>query len=318
MESTRIIMRKCMETDKKIQILLSTYNGEKYLREQLDSYLQLEGYENIKVLIRDDGSTDGTLDILDEYHQKYGFEVIKGQNLGVNKSIFELLRLSDKKCDYFALSDQDDVWLPYKFKTALGKLGQYDKNIPLLFASCSEVVTEDLEYLGSTLVPKKGVGFLNAMVQNVTPGHTQVFNRALLEQLVSHNADNILIVDWWIYLVASGIGQVVFTEEFTVMHRQHGGNSVGYETNPYRRFVNRLRNIKTETPNAISLQLRNFQIWYGNLIDIKYKNELERYFVCQKNMLYRLIYILSCNVYRQTKLESLAFRLLYLTGKYNI
>ena len=75
---------------KKIQILLSTYNGEHFLREQLDSFLRLEGFDNVAVLIRDDGSTDSTRDILREYSEKHGFEVILGDNVGLNASMMEL------------------------------------------------------------------------------------------------------------------------------------------------------------------------------------------------------------------------------------
>ncbi|MCY1713490.1 glycosyltransferase [Caproiciproducens galactitolivorans] len=318
MENTRIITKKCMETDRKIQILLSTYNGEKYLREQLDSYLKLEGFENIKVLIRDDGSTDSTPDILDEYHQNCGFEIVKGQNLGVNRSMFELFRLSDKTCDYFALSDQDDVWLPCKFKIALDKLEQYDSNLPLLFASCSQVVTKDLKPLGSTLIPKKGVGFFNAMVQNVTPGHTQVFNLALMQQLIENYTKNILVMDWWIYLVASGIGKVVFTNQFTVLHRQHGDNAVGYELNKRKNFLHRIKRIRSDQANAISIQLQAFFNCYQSKIKQENKEEVDRYFIYQKSFISRFFYVLKCRTYRQTGLETIAFKVLYLFGKYNL
>ena len=119
---------------KKTQILLSTYNGEKYLHEQLDSFLSLDGYENIRVLIRDDGSHDGTVSILKKYRDQYGFELILGDNLGVNRSVFELLKSADLSCDMFALSDQDDVWLPHKINSALQALSTYDSGIPMLFS----------------------------------------------------------------------------------------------------------------------------------------------------------------------------------------
>src|SRR5471030_507539 len=105
----KIIMRKCMGTDKNIQILMTTYNGEKYLKEQLDSFTLLEGFEKIKVLIRDDGSNDNTVKIAEEYKKKYGFEIIRGENIGITNSIFELFKNSDKNCELFAISDQDDV-----------------------------------------------------------------------------------------------------------------------------------------------------------------------------------------------------------------
>ena len=93
---------------KKIEILLSTYNGEKYLREQLDSFISLENYSDVKVLIRDDGSTDSTRAILEEYRIQHGFEVILGDNIGLNASMHLLMLAADRECEYFAFSDQDD------------------------------------------------------------------------------------------------------------------------------------------------------------------------------------------------------------------
>ena len=122
MENTRDITKECTQEDntvlnKRIQILMSTYNGEKYLREQLDSFVNLDNFEEVKVLIRDDGSTDSTLEILDEYRLKYGFEIIKGINIGLNKSMMNLFKECDMECDYFAYSDQDDVCLSDKLIT---------------------------------------------------------------------------------------------------------------------------------------------------------------------------------------------------------
>lgn len=308
-----------MQTDKKVQILLSTYNGEKYLREQLNSFINLENYNQVKVLIRDDGSTDGTCNILKEYHERHGFEVLKGENIGVNKSIMELLQKCDLKCDYFALSDQDDVWLKDKITKALTVLENEDHKIPLLFASCSQVVDCELNPISSTLIPKKGVSFYNAMVQNVTPGHTQVFNRRLLELLLqSKSAQNIQVIDWWIYLVGSGLGKVIFINDFTVKHRQHGNNAVGYQTNFLISFRNRLQRIRQNKANLISKQLQDFNLYFGSQVEDKYSNELSSYFSYQRYLHTRIKYIFKTRTYRQSLLESFIFKTLYLLGKYKV
>lgn len=311
-------MQKCTKAGKNIQILLSTYNGEKYLREQLDSYVSLENFDQIKVLIRDDGSTDNTIEILGEYSRKYGFEVLKGKNVGVNKSIFELFANCDLSCDYFALSDQDDVWLKNKFTIALNRLSRVDNKKPALFASCSEIVDENLKPIGSSIVPLKGVSFYNAMIQNVAPGHTQVLNKALLLDLMEKGIENVHVVDGWIYLVAAGIGEVVFDNKFTVLHRQHSENSVGYELDFFKSTINRLKRVLKNQPSNITLQIKSFEKLYNEKLPYKFKNELTLFLESQNSFLNRIRYVLNCKVYRQTLYESIIFKTLYILGKYKI
>ena len=311
-------MRKCMKTDKRIQVLLSTYNGEKYLREQLDSFLLLEGVENIKVLIRDDGSTDHTPMILKEYCQRYGFEVVLGENLGVNDSLFWLFNHCDLSCDYYALSDQDDVWIKEKLVTAVKQLEKFDESKPAMFSSCSEIVDENLNFRGSTLVPYRGVSFFNAMVQNVTPGHTQVFNRAMMLKMIENGVSDVHVIDWWLYLVATGIGEITFDRNYTVKHRQHGDNAEGYELTFWKQSLKRLKKVRFDKGNSISLQLRAFYNRYGQVLNEEKKCEVERYFSSQKNLFRRIDYVLTCRAFRQTWLETVIFKVLYILGKYNI
>lgn len=307
-----------MITDKQIQILLSTYNGEKYLRQQLDSYVALEGFEQIKVLIRDDGSTDGTKDILKEYQEKYGFEIILGQNIGVTRSFFELLCCSDKVCKFFALSDQDDVWIAEKFTRALKILSPMPQDIPLMYASLSEVVREDLTLMGTTLNPVKDVGFYNAMVQNIAPGHTQVYNRELVDLLIENCFDEVAVVDWWIYLVAGAVGRVVFDRHCTVKHRQHGENAVGYQLGTFKRIMTRIKKLNRHDGNTISRQLKSFYNIYGEMLTEEHRVELENYLSSLNTMKSRIAYAVNCKVYRQTKFETILFKSLYILGKYNL
>jgi len=311
-------MQKRIITDKQIQILLSTFNGEKYLRQQLDSYVALEGFEKIKVLIRDDGSTDSTKDILREYQEKYGFDVILGENVGVTRSFFELLNCSDKSCRFLAISDQDDVWIAEKFTRALEMLILLPQDIPLMYASLSEVVKEDLTFIGTTLNPAKEAGFYNAMVQNIAPGHTQVYNRKMVDLLIEHGFDELTVVDWWIYLVAGGIGRVVFDHNCTVKHRQHGENAVGYQLGVISRTITRIKKLKRRDANAISRQLKSFYDTYGKMLNAEYREELENYLSNLKTLKSRINYVQHCKVYRQTEFETILFKTLYILGKYNL
>lgn len=309
-----------MPTDK-VQILLSTYNGAEYLRPQLDSYLKLEGAD-IKVLIRDDGSTDDTPGILDEYAEKYGFQLYKGDNLGYTASMFSLFEHRDKSCGYYATSDQDDVWLPNKLQLALDQLHKVEASQPVqptppvLFASLSHVVDSQLNPIGESYSPKRDPSFYNAMVQNIAPGHTHVFNASLMQLLEDSYHANILVFDWWIYLIAAAFGKVTFLDECTVLHRQHGNNSVGYELNHVRHFFQRLKRLADNHSAGISGQLQAFRERFGEWLTAAKLSELDRFLGSQGNIIKRFGYCCKTRCYRQTGWEDFVFKMLYLTGHY--
>ncbi len=318
MESIRIIMNECTMPDKRVQILLSTYNGECYLREQIESFLTLDRYEQIKVMIRDDGSTDNTVMILKEYEKKSNFNIVYGENLGITGSYMWLLKHYDKECDYFAFSDQDDIWLPDKIAIALDLLDGEQQNKPLLFASLSHIVDEKLNSLGSSRLPVRGISYYNAMIQNVLPGHTQVINKALLEIVLDKGCTDVHVIDWWYYLAASAVGEILFYPEFTVLHRQHGDNAVGVEKNPVKNLVKRLKYIKDGRGNAFSKQLNSFYTRYDDMMPEEFRIETEMFFSSMRSFFMRVYYVLHCKVYRQSPIENLLFKTLYILGKYNV
>lgn len=305
-----------MGTDKCIQILLSTYNGEKYLKQQLDSFVSQDRFSDIKVLIRDDGSTDGTLDILREYSDKYGFEVIEGHNVGVNESMCRLFSVCDMTCQYFALSDQDDVWLPNKISEAVKALSD-DKENCALFASVSRITDSELKPFGLSTAAKRGVSFYNAVIENVCPGHTQVFNRALMSELRSVSAEDVSVIDHWIYLLAGAIGKVYFSGSPTVLHRQHGKNAVGYQTNPIKKFFTRIRRLDFKKPDRVTLQLNYFLKRYENRILKEYSDEAKR-FINSTRFFSRLKYSFTTKLYRQSFMDNIFFRMMFCLGKYHL
>ncbi len=307
-----------MEKNKEIQILLSTYNGEQYLREQLDSFIKQVNFSQVKVLIRDDGSTDGTRLLLDEYRHKYGFDIIYGENVGVNQSMLKLFNNADLNCKYYALSDQDDVWLPNKLQHAVEALEQCGELKPILYASCTCITDDELNPLGISLRPVRGVSFYNAMIENICPGHTQVFNQLMLIELKKNKLKKIFVIDYWIYLIASGIGKVIFDSNYTVLHRQHGKNAVGYQTNFLKRTWLRLKRLNFSTSDPSTLQLVEFYNLYNVQLPKVYSNELDSFINSSRSLKDRINYVFSARVYRQKKLEQIIFKLLYLLKKYHI
>lgn len=302
---------------KKIQILLSTYNGERHIQEQLDSFLSLDNYSEIKVLIRDDGSSDSTPDILREYAEAHGFEVIYGENVGLNRSLYELLLKADRECEFFAFADQDDVWLSDKLSRARDALREIPEYEPALYAACSNLTDSELNITGHTLIPKR-TDFFNAMVQNVCIGHTQVFNRAHLSLLSSHYTDEMMIMDYWSYLIASSLGKVIYDKKPTTLYRQHSDNVIGYSNSFFGTLKTRIRRVKTKKSAKNASQLRAFLDLFGDKIPEEHKAEGERFFRRQRNFFTRLSYISVARAYRQTFAETLIFKLMYLFGRYNI
>lgn len=211
-------------------MVLSTYNGEKYIREQIDSVLA-QSYSNIELLVRDDGSRDATVDIVEEYCNRHNnVRMYKGDNLGVTLSFYDLLKNVPEDAEYIALCDQDDVWFVDKIETAIKAIASI--NGPALYCEKPMLVDEKLKPLKDNIQrhrPK--ITFGNAIIENVCTGCTVVFNRALYDIINEKWPKHSLIHDWWIYQVAVCFGKVVYNETPHIYYRQHGGNQIGQDDN---------------------------------------------------------------------------------------
>lgn len=317
MANIRITMNGCMETGKKVQVLLSTYNGEKYLRQQLESIVAQTIFPEVSVLIRDDGSDDGTKEILKEYEARYNFEVFYGKNLGISKSYEWLMLHSSRNCAFFALCDQDDLWLPNKLEIACAVLAKHDSNSPLLYVGRSRITDEKLNSIGVSVKPQR-ISFYNAMVQNVCPGHNQVFSKSLMDYLIRTSIGSAYVVDWWVYLTASGIGEIVFDDRFFTLHRQHGHNAVGYMISPFKQLILRTKRLFGNEASAITKQLKAFYDCCSLSLPVEYRNEIGLFIQSQRSVTTRLQYVRTAKIYRQGKMETLILKGLYVLGKYKI
>ena len=219
--------------DEKIDVLLPTYNGEKYLREQIDSILN-QTHQNINLIIADDRSKDSTINILKEYEKKDDRirVFVHEKNQGVVKNIEFLLKLVE--CDYYMLADQDDVWLPEKIEKSLKKLKE--TNSDLIFGDL-EVVDKDLKTIYTSfndfmLLSRKIDKYINDYrlnyIYNCVTGCTVLAKKETIKNIIPiPKKSKYLIHDHWIGLMASIYGKVAYMPEKYIKYRQHGNNQVG-------------------------------------------------------------------------------------------
>lgn len=218
-----------------VAIMMSTYNGEKYLREQIDSILN-QNYKNINLIVRDDGSKDATLEILKEYTDSV--IVIKGDNLGCKRSFLKVAQYSAENfsnCKYFAFSDQDDFWLQDKIQAAVSSLENLEENDkPALYICRPKLVDENLHELDPLLLlrHKSERSYLytleEAFMLGTCAGCTMVFNRLLLNLFVKAKADDMYLHDDWIYKVCLACdGILIVDNEPHILYRQHDNNVLG-------------------------------------------------------------------------------------------
>lgn len=297
---------------KRVQVLLSAYNGEKYLEEQLNSILA-QDYKEISLLARDDGSTDRTPDILRRYAGLYkNVAVYTGGNIGASGSFLDLLNHADPTADFYAFSDQDDVWLPEKIRQAVTRMEQEDVDLPLLYASGIRLVDERLAQIpfrkGTNAVAPD---FGNALVENICAGCTEVFNGALLRIVCNAAPEYMVMHDWWMYLCASCFGKVLYDPHAYILYRQHGENQVGIADTRMKWWTGRIRRF-FNSPNLIRRQAQSFVTVYGS------QNETCRLALWlaenPKNRKERWRIIRSHRIYRQRKLDDLIYRLLFALG----
>ncbi|MBQ7169041.1 MAG: glycosyltransferase family 2 protein [Synergistaceae bacterium] len=216
-----------------VDILMATYNGGKYIAEQIDSILA-QTFTDWRLLIRDDGSTDDTLSIIADYESKYPGKIQVIHDDAVCKSatrnFFELLRHAE--ADYVMFCDQDDVWLPYKIQITYDYMMKAERENPgkpvLVFTGLQVVDAElrSLDYLMSLDFGEKRYTFTELLMRNCAAGCTQMMNRECYGNLGGFQ-EGIRLHDWWTMLYAAAFGVVVRVPMALALYRQHGNNAIG-------------------------------------------------------------------------------------------
>jgi glycosyltransferase involved in cell wall biosynthesis len=216
-----------------VTILLATYNGERFLEEQLDSYAA-QSHQNWRLVVSDDGSTDGTMRILKNYQAKWGssrMEIRTGPRVNFRKNFLSMMCDPSIRSDFYAFSDQDDVWLPEKLAVAVAFLSQQDDAMPHVYGGRTIYTDEKLNEIGLSPEFCYPRSFRNALVQSIAGGNTMVFNGAAKELLERAGVRQIISHDWWVYQLVEGFGgRVHFDLTPYILYRQHPGALVGANT----------------------------------------------------------------------------------------
>lgn len=248
----------------RVAVLMSTYNGQEYIQQQIESILPQLSPADI-LFIRDDGSTDETANIIARFSDDR-IRLICGSNIGFGRSFFHLIYNIDPEYNAFLLSDQDDIWLPGKIERAALSVRTQTK--PTLYCSRLKLVDKNLKLLGFSPDFKRPPQLWNALCENIATGCTVALNLPALElirevPLETIQTERIKYHDWWLYLCISAFGKIQFDTEALILYRQHGKNSIGMKAG-IGRYFNILRIIRRTPWTPLMLdQIQAFNRLYG-------------------------------------------------------
>lgn len=218
----------------KVVIVLATYQGEEYIREQIDSIIN-QTYDNWELYIHDDGSKDLTSDILLEYQNNMPekIHVMEGPSQGGARNNF-MYMFDNVDAPYVMCCDQDDVWVKDKVEVTLKAIKgiETDEDIPLMAFSDVTVVDSELNVIADSMgkyqtLNYNNIDFNSLMIQNVVTGCTMMINRKLLVMSRTDDTSRIIMHDWWCAMIAARFGRLVYIPRQLVLYRQHGDNCVG-------------------------------------------------------------------------------------------
>lgn len=216
-----------------VNILMSTYNGQEFLAEQIRS-IQAQTFTDWKLLIRDDGSRDRTREIIADFALQdsriHFINPDSTENLGVIKSFHALVQY--QRAEVYFFSDQDDVWLPDKLQVTLETAQAYPADQPLMVYTDLKVVNQDLQVMNESMIRSQShhanTELVQELTENTVTGGTSMINHALAELWTV--TDDILMHDWYLALLATAFGKLVYVDQPMELYRQHAENVLGART----------------------------------------------------------------------------------------
>lgn len=298
--------------DKKVAVIMSTYNGESFIREQLESILE-QTYRNVEIIVRDDGSKDDTVSIVKEYQKKHkNIKLYEGENLGFVKSFFELLKLAD--ADYYSYADQDDIWIENKIELAVNSLNKLDNAKPNMVFGNSDYYDENMSFIGMG-EKNKEYSFLQALFACIGQGMTMTVNKKTRDMIIENMPKSCFFHDWWTYLLCIGMGNVAYNNVTTVKYRRRKQNATSEGQGYFHLLIWRIKNLLFKNGmKDIKQQMLNFKaIYYDKLSDENkqiidlFSNEKYSFRVALKKAFYpRRI--------RRSLVDDLMLRVIFLIG----
>lgn len=296
-----------------ITVLMSTYNGEKYLKEQIDSLLRQKEVE-LLIFVRDDGSTDSTKDILDSYKKQGILDWYDGKNIGPANSFMDLINNAPES-EYYAFCDQDDVWLEDKLEIAINRLNQFQDDKPSLYYGNPRIVDSKLKPL--KILNKKEVinDFNSSLIVSDATGCTMVFNKKLKNIVKSKKPEYILMHDGWIHKVCIIThGNLYYDRDVHILYRQHENNVIGASHESlFKRiklFFKKLREQKCAKSKVVKAL---YDCYYDYCTEYE-KRLLELIIGYKKNTINKLKLLFNNNIKTKYPNRNLKYKLFVLFG----
>lgn len=247
----------------KVLVIMSTYNGEKYIKQQIDSIFAQVGVD-VDILIRDDGSKDRTVEIIKSLYPN--IKLIEGENKGYKQSFMLALKAAENY-KYYAFSDQDDVWLPEKLSVGIKAIeNHYDT--PSFY--CSNLIVTDEKLNRLSMLHKDSerirMSISNAVVENISYGCTLIFNKKLRD-LALKKIPKYVSHDGWINLVGLYFGIGIYDDKSYILYRQHGKNVLGGDRSIKTVWKKRMKSFKKLKEHHRDLEAFEFYKVYSNMMN---------------------------------------------------
>jgi glycosyltransferase involved in cell wall biosynthesis len=300
-----------------VAILLSTYNGETFLPEQLESF-ERQTHRNWILVWRDDGSSDRTVAIMRDFAARLGPARCReaedsGIHLGAAASFLSLLAQT-RSSDAIAFADQDDVWMPDKLARALPHLCSAEDQA-LLYCARQYLVDERLQGRDLSILPGDRPGFPASLTQNIVHGNTMVMNRHAVDLVARIPGPPGTVHDWWSYIVVSACGGTVMIDpQPVVLYRQHKGNLIGSPPSTFARARAALRRGPEIFMTMMRRHVSQLSL-HADCLTEEAQADLARIEAGLTRRGLRRVQALRCPGFnRQTGLENLLFRLWFMTG----
>ena len=307
------------QTRPKVAILLCTFHGQHYLADQLESFAK-QSYSNWEVWASDDGSQDDTHAILVDYQNRWANKCLSihyGPKEGFVANFLSLTCNTTIEADFYAYSDQDDIWEPDKLERAISRLKTVPENTAALYCGRTCLVDKNNNEIGLSPLFIRSPGFANALIQNIGGGNTMVFNKAARELMldVGENID-VVAHDWWAYMLVSGCGGKVFYDSYpSLRYRQHDNNLVGSNVTWKARFIRVRMLLKGRFRSWNDLNIEVLQSIEEKLTP-ENRSILSKFVeVRTSKLIPRLVGLKKSGVYRQTLLGNLGLILAAILNK---
>jgi glycosyltransferase involved in cell wall biosynthesis len=300
---------------------MCTYNGEKFILDQLDS-IKIQSYTGWKLYISDDGSTDKTLEIINSWVSENAYHdrvrICAGPKLGFANNFLFLAAKEEIEADIFFWADQDDIWLFDKIDRTLKFFGEKDPKTAVLY--CGRTILVDVGNVQFGLSPlqnKYPPSFGNALVQSLGGGNTMAFNASARQLIALAFGSEVPSHDWWAYLAIIGHGgSVVYDPEPSLRYRQHGQNMIGSNLSLKAKFQ-RFIILANGFYRARMDKNINELLFHKNLLSKDNYLILKQFLKSRKsiNIFSKIFVLRKLQIYRQHTVLTLALNIAFLFNK---